>query len=378
MIYLDNAATTPIDGRVVEKIYEVMKNIYGNPSSKYYFQAEEAKKQVEWAREQVACLVKCEPDEVIFTSGATESNNFVLKGVAQAFKERGRHIITSRVEHSSVLEVCKYLERCGYEVTYLEVDEKGRVDIGQLEDAIRQDTILVSVIWGNNEIGTLNDVERIANICKQKRILFHTDATQALGKVEINLRKVKADFVSISAHKIYGPKGIGACIIKRDKDGLRPKIEPLLHGGEQEYSLRAGTHALYNIVGFGRACEIVNEEMKEYVPAIVELEKKFVQKLRQEIPGVIINGDLGHKLPGILSVTVPGLNNETFLKWVSPRYALSTGAACSVSKPSHVLEAIGAKEYTRNTLRISFGRFNDESALGLIGEIKEYLDKYTL
>jgi len=378
MIYLDNAATTPMDSRVVEKIYEVMKSIYGNPSSKYYFQAEEAKKQVEWAREQVARLVGCQPDEVIFTSGATESNNFVIKGIAQALKEKGRHIITSRVEHSSVLEVCKYLEKCGYEVTYLDVDKSGRVDIDKLDSAIRQDTILVSIVWGNNEIGTVNDVERIARICKKRGVLFHTDATQALGKVQIDLRKIKADFLSISAHKIYGPKGIGACIVKRDKDGLRPRIEPLLHGGEQEYSLRAGTHALYNIVGFGRACEIVSEEMKGYVPAIVKLEKEFVEKLCREIPSTRINGDLDHKLPGILSVTVPGLNNETFLKWVSPRYALSSGAACSVSKPSHVLEAIGAKEYTRNTLRISFGRFNDESALGLIEEIKEYLVKYTL
>mgnify|MGYP001477597278 FL=1 len=206
MIYLDNAATTPMDSRVVEKIYEVMKSIYGNPSSKYYFQAEEAKKQVEWAREQVARLVGCQPDEVIFTSGATESNNFVIKGIAQALKEKGRHIITSRVEHSSVLEVCKYLEKCGYEVTYLDVDKSGRVDIDKLDSAIRQDTILVSIVWGNNEIGTVNDVERIARICKKRGVLFHTDATQALGKVQIDLRKIKADFLSISAHKIYGPK----------------------------------------------------------------------------------------------------------------------------------------------------------------------------
>jgi cysteine desulfurase len=378
MIYLDNAATTPLDSRVLETMYEFMKTTYGNPSSKYYNQAENSKKILNWAREEVAKLINCQPDEIIFTSGATESNNFILKGVANAFKDKGKHIVTTKVEHSSVLEVCRYLERCGYEVTYLDVDHYGRVDPEELKRSIKEDTILVSVVWGNNEIGTINDVKSIAEICKEKGVLFHTDATQALGKIKVNLAEIEADFLSISAHKIYGPKGVGACFIRKDKNGLRIKVEPLLHGGEQEYSLRAGTQPVHNIVGFGKACEIVREEMHVYVKNILMLEEMFVKKLLAEIPKAKINGDLSNKLPGILSITIEGINNELFLKWVSDRYALSSGSACSINKPSQVLKAIGMEQYSKNTIRVSIGRFNNENILGLIDSIKEYLERYTL
>lgn len=377
MIYLDHASTTPIDKEVAQVMIEWLTKQYGNPSSKYYTLAEDAKLALKNARGSIASLINSKEDEIIFTSGASESNNFIIKGVADQLKNKGNHIITSEGEHKSVLETCKYLENKGFEVTYLPIDNKGYVKIEEIEKNIKDNTILVSIIWGNNELGTINDIKTIANICRKNNILFHTDATQVLGKFDIDVEDIKVDLLSFSGHKIYGPKGIGGCYVASDDLGLRLDIIPLIHGGEQEYGLRAGTHSMHNIVGFGKAAEIAKRDMKEYVSKIKKLEDKLLERISSEIPQAQINCNDENKIPGLLSITIPKLNNELFIKLISKKYAISSGSACALGKPSHVLQAIGKGNYTSNTIRVSIGKYNDDCILGLVDEIKEYLDKYT-
>ncbi len=354
MIYLDNAATTPLDPEVLETMIEYMKTEYGNPSSKYYPQALSAQSALKHSRIQVADLLGCEPEYLIFTSGATESNNFIIKGVAEKYKNKGKHIITSKIEHKSVLETCKHLERQGYEVTYVGNDKLGHVNIDELESAIKAETILVSIMWGNNEIGTLNDIKKISTVCRKKDVLFHTDATQVVGKLPINLSKLPIDFLSMSAHKIYGPKGTGIAYIGPDDLGLRRKLPSLLDGGDQEYKLRAGTHAMHNIVGFGKACEVSKRDMGEYIPRILQMEKELKDELLKVRSDITFNGNQDNKIPGLLSINIPGINNELFCKQVSDEIAISTGSACSMGEGSYVLNLIDIN--STNTVRLSINK----------------------
>lgn len=364
MIYLDNAATTPLDPEVLDTMIEYMKNEYGNPSSKYYPQAIHAQNALKKARQQVADLLGCDPEYLIFTSGSTESNNFIIKGVAEKFKKKGNHIITSKIEHKSVLETCKHLEILGCNVTYVDNDKLGHVNIEEIKSSITDETILVSIMWGNNEIGTINDIKKIGQLCREKDILFHTDATQVVGKIEFNLETLPIDFISMSGHKLYGPKGIGIAYIGPDDLGLRRKLPSLLDGGSQEYKMRAGTHAMHNIVGFGKACEVAKRDMKVYVPKILELESQLRSELINIRPDITFNGDQNNKIPGLLSINIPGINNELFCKQVSDEIAISTGSACSIGERSYVMELINSSNLKH--IRICLGTTNDYSTINSV------------
>jgi cysteine desulfurase len=362
MIYLDNSATTPIDPEVSKAMWPYLTEEYGNPSSKYYTLAENAKKAVEEARGNVASLLSCQSDEIIFTSCATESNNFVLKGVAHYYKNKGKHIITSKIEHKSILETCKFLESEGFEVTYLDVDQYGQVQLETLKDAIREDTILISIMWGNNEIGTLNNIEELAKCVKEYKsdIFFHTDATQVLGKIEVDLSKVPVDFLSLSAHKMYGPKGIGACFIRKRELGLRTKITPLLHGGSQEDSYRSGTLSVHNIVGLGKAAEIAKINLKDHQAKLLELERHLVSTLKENFPNIKFNGHPYQKIPGVINFTIPGINNELIIRSLKDDFAISTGSACSINEPSYVLSTLGLNILeVKSSFRISLNKYID-------------------
>ena len=357
MLYLDNSATTRVHVEVFKAMIPYLQEEYGNPSSKYYTLAENAKKAVEEAREKVANLVGCEPEEVIFTSGATESNNMIIKGVAHYYRKNGSHIITSKVEHPSVIETCKYLEQLDYKVTYLKVDQYGRVNLDELETEIKKDPpILVSIIWGNNELGSLNDIMSISEICKRYNVFFHSDATQIIGKVKFKLSDFPGiRFLTFSGHKFHGPKGIGVAIIKKDENGVKTKITPLLHGGGQEFDYRSGTLAVHNIVGIGKAAEIAARDLDQNIKKLEELERKCKEVLCSKFGDqIIFNNDNKEKIPGILNFILKGVNNQRFIIKHSNLVALSTGSACSSTKPSHVLQAIGKTENEiRSTLRIT-------------------------
>lgn len=372
MLYLDNSATTQLYPEVKEVMQPYLFEEFGNPSSKYYSLAENAKVAVEEARRSVANLLGCHPKEIIFTSGSTESNNMVIKGVADYYSKNGNHIITTKTEHASVLEVCKYLENKGFKITYLDVDKYGRIDINQLKNSISKSTILVTIIWGNNELGSLNDMGQIQKICSDNNIYLHTDATQVIGKVKVNLEDYPGiTFLSLSAHKFHGPKGIGACFIRKDKYGILTKLTPLLHGGGQEQEIRSGTLAVHNIVGFGKAAEITHNNINENVKKLKELETYLIDLLKGKFSDHIkFNNDFNNKIPGVLSVQFKGLNNEILVKKLAPIMAVSTGSACSSSKPSHVLSAIGLTiNEIRSTLRFSLSHTIDKRELDIFKQL---------
>lgn len=371
MIYLDHAATTPLHPEVINEMVSYLKTEYGNPSSKYYPQAIAANEKLKSSRNLVASLINTDPEFILFTSGATESNNFIIKGVFDKLKNKGNHIITTKIEHKSTLEVCRFLEDHGARVTYLDVDPSGHINLNDLEKAISEDTILVSILWGNNEVGVLNDIASIGNICHKNNVLFHSDATQAVGKEKINLKKLKVDFLSFSGHKLKGPKGIGAAYVGPDELGLRRKITPLLHGGDQEYKMRAGTQSMHNVVGFAKACEVAKRDLKENVTKLKKIEYDFKKKLIELRPDIIFNGDQDKKIPGLVSVTIPGINSEIFCKNISNEIAISTGSACSVGEASYVLELLN-KDGANSTLRISLDSSLSDSA-SIISILSKYL-----
>ena len=370
MIYLDNASTTPIDPEVLDVMIDYMRNEYGNPSSKYYPQAINAQNALLNARNQVASLLGCESEHIIFTSGSTESNNFIIKGVAEKYRSKGNHIITSKIEHKSILKTCEHLSKLGYQITYVDNDEYGRVNVDQIKNAITNDTILVSIMWANNEIGTINDIELISAICRENKVLFHTDATQVIGKIDIKLATLPIDFLSMSAHKIYGPKGIGIAYIGPDRLGLRHRLPPLIDGGEQEFKLRAGTHSMHNIVGLGKAAEVALRDMKDYLKRILELENMLKEELLIIHPEITFNGDPKNKIPGLLSINIPGINNELFCKQISQSVAISTGSACSIGEGSYVLESILIKSH--ETLRITLSKHTNYTK-DIIDELSKHL-----
>ncbi|WP_079476231.1 cysteine desulfurase family protein [Marinococcus halophilus] len=367
MLYLDNSSTTNILPEVKDTMLTYLTEEFGNPSSKYYSIAENAHSAIEYSREMVALLIGCQKDEVFFTSGATESNNMILKGIADFYQEQNNHIITTKVEHPAILETCKYLEAKGFEITYLDVDSFGRIDIQNFKEILSKNPpLLVSIIWGNNEIGSLNPISEIAEICDSHNVFFHTDATQVIGKLETNINfEPGINFLSGSAHKLHGPKGSGFVIIRKDALGLPIKLTPLLHGGGQEKDYRSGTHSVHNIVGLGKAAEIANNKLKDNIDNLLKLENELKNILSTQFgEQIIFNNDISNKIPGLLSVQFKGVNNEVLVKNLANDIALSTGSACSSSKPSHVLEACGYPiDQIRSTIRFSLSPYNEVSEL---------------
>lgn len=377
MLYLDNSATTRIHPEVLDAMLPYLKEEYGNPSSKFYSLAENAKKAVTHAREQVAELLGCDPDEVVFTSGATESNNMIIKGVADYYGKQtsnNKFLLTSRVEHPSVIETFKYLEECDFSVSFLDVDQYARVSVDQVKETVAENKpLLTSIMWGNNEIGSLNPIEEIASIFEENSLFFHTDATQVIGKVPVDLYKHKGiRFLSMSGHKIGGPKGVGAAIIRKQSKEIYTRLTPLIHGGGQENNYRSGTLAVHNIVGLGKAAELARKNLDSNVKRLNELEQYLTDILRENLGEKIrFNSDENNKIPGLISVQFVGVNNELLLKKLSAYAALSSGSACSSSKPSHVLSAAGKSlEEVRQTIRITLSTAIDENQLELFQQIK--------
>ena len=356
MVYLDNNATTPVDRRVYEAMSPYLFEKFGNPSTLYSIGAE-ARAAVEEARKRVADLVGARPDEIVFTGCGSESDNMALKGVAFAHMERGKHIIVSSIEHHAVLNTAAYLEKIGFEVTYLPVDRHGLVDPNDLRRAIRSDTVLVSIMLANNEIGTIQPVKELCSVSHEKGVLFHTDAVQAAGKLKIDVEELGVDLLSLSAHKIYGPKGVGALYIRKGT-----KIHPLIHGGHQERGRRAGTENVAGIVGFGKAAEIALQEMEEEVVRIAELRDRLEMGILERIEDVIVNGHPEKRLPNTTNISFCYIEGEAIiLKLASRGIYASTGSACSSDtlEPSHVLMAIGlSPEVGHGSVRFSLGKFN--------------------
>ena len=358
MIYLDNASTTKIHPKVIEAMLPFLTEIYGNPNSLYYSQATLARDAVEKARQQVAELFGVISSDVIFTSGAGESNNMIIKGVAD--KNPGCHIISSSIEHSTIIETLHFLEKKGYEVTFLSVEPNGTVSLDRLIEAIRPNTKLVSVMWANNEVGSLNNVKDLSAFCRGKGILFHTDATQAVGKIVSNIEDLDIDFLSMSAHKIYGPKGIG-CLIIKDNNINEPIITPLIHGGDQEFGLRGSTLPTHQIVGLGAAAELTRVNLTDNIEKLRILEEKLISRLTKQYgTRISFNNRFESKIPGLVSVRFIGINNQILLKAISNEISASSGAACSNSRPSHVLERMGlTSEAISQTIRLSLSPYDE-------------------
>ena len=372
-IYLDYASTTPVDPRVASKMMEFLtpEGEFGNPASRSHRFGWKADEAVEEARSHVANLVNCDPREIVWTSGATEADNLAIKGVARFYKTKGNHIITSKIEHKAVLDPCRQLEREGFEVTYLDPDEKGVISPAAVKSAIKDTTVLVSIMHINNELGTINDIVKIGEITRENGSFFHVDAAQSTGKVNIDLKKMPIDLMSFSAHKTYGPKGIGALYVRRKP---RVRLEALIHGGGHERGMRSGTLATHQIVGMGEAFRIANEEMNEDHKKIAEFHERFLEKVK-EIDHVYINGDLKNKVPNILNVSFIFVEGESLIMGLKD-IAVSSGSACTSAslEPSYVLRALGRKdELAHSSIRFSFGRFtsdNDvENTLDILGNV---------
>jgi cysteine desulfurase len=357
-IYMDYSATTPVDPRVVDKMIPYLREQFGNPASRSHQYGWDAERAVEEARENVAKLVNCDPREIIWTSGATESDNLAIKGAAHFYKSKGKHIITVKTEHKAVLDTCRELEREGFEVTYLDVKDDGLLDLDKLQAAIRPDTILVSVMSVNNEIGVIQDVAAIGEITRAKGIIFHVDAAQATGKIEIDLQKQKVDLMSFSAHKTYGPKGIGALFVRRKP---RIRIEAQMHGGGHERGMRSGTLATHQIVGMGEAFRIAREEMAVENERVRMLRDRLLNGLK-EMEEVYVNGDMEIRVPHNLNISFNFVEGESLIMAVKD-VAVSSGSACTSAslEPSYVLRALGRNdELAHSSIRFTVGRFTTE------------------
>ncbi len=397
MIYFDNSATSPVDEEVLDAMLPYLREEYGNPSSKYYCKAVSAHNAVEDARAKVAKLIGANPEEIIFTAGATESTNFIIKGYMDYRRYYGdgkNHIITSVAEHKATLNTCKYLNGelysnndptvtlfggkktvdRGYEASFVGITETGEVLVTTIDEAIKNNTAMVSVIYVNNEIGTISDISEIAKLCAKKGIAIHSDLTQAIGKMAIDVHSLGIDFASCSAHKIYGPKGVGAAFAKSDVYGI-PPITTFMHGGEQENGFRAGTLAVHNIVGFGKAAEITLRDLDANETRISSLDQMFIAGVAA-IPAVSLTNKSDNRLPGIISIVIDkkDFNNERFIKRISDRFALSTGSACSAGEPSYVITALGLEDKVSKVLRISLNKYTTEEEINqLIKILREEL-----
>ncbi|BDA01134.1 IscS subfamily cysteine desulfurase [Vibrio cholerae] len=362
-IYLDYSATCPVDPRVAEKMvqYMTMDGTFGNPASRshrYGWQAEEA---VDTAREQIAALLNADPREIVFTSGATESDNLAIKGVAHFYNKQGKHIITSKTEHKAVLDTMRQLEREGFEVTYLDPESNGLIDLAKLEAAMRDDTILVSIMHVNNEIGVVQDIAAIGELCRSRKVVFHVDAAQSAGKVAMDVQEMKVDLISLSAHKAYGPKGIGALYVRRKP---RIRLEAQMHGGGHERGFRSGTLPTHQIVGMGEAFRIAKEELQQDYDHALKLRNRLLDGIK-DMEAVTINGDLDQRVPHNLNVSFAFVEGESLLMALKD-LAVSSGSACTSAslEPSYVLRALGLNdELAHSSIRFSFGRFTTEAEI---------------
>jgi len=356
-IYIDNHATTPVDPRVVDAMLPFFTEKFGNAASNHAF-GWEADAAVEEAREQVAALIGASSNEIVFTSGATESDNLAIKGVAEFYRERGDHIITCAAEHKAVLDSCKVLERQGYRVTYLGVDPQGMIALDALRAAITDKTILVSIMAANNEVGTIQPMDEIGKLTKERGVLFHSDATQGVGKIPLDINKLGIDLLSMTAHKLYGPKGIGALYVRARNPKVR--LAPIIHGGGHESGLRSGTLNVPGIVGFGKACAIAREEMGVEAAELTELREKLNELIVERLDEVYLNGHPTERLPGNLNLSFAYVEGESLIMGLND-VAVSSGSTCTSAtlEPSHVLKAMGVKDHlVHSSIRFGLGRFN--------------------
>ncbi|MBN8430812.1 IscS subfamily cysteine desulfurase [Microbulbifer salipaludis] len=375
-IYLDYSATCPVDPRVASKMAEqlTMEGNFGNPASRSHVFGWKAEEAVEDARRHVAELINADPREIVWTSGATESDNLAIKGAAHFYQGRGKHIITSKIEHKAVLDTCRQLEREGFEVTYLNPKEDGIVYPEQVAEAMRDDTILVSLMHVNNEIGVINDIAAIGELCRERKIIFHVDAAQSPGKIDIDLAEMKVDLMSFSAHKIYGPKGIGALYVRRKP---RVRLEAQMHGGGHERGMRSGTLPTHQIVGMGEAFRIAKEEMAEEAKRVLALRDRFWNQI-SDMEEVHINGSVEQRVPGNLNVSFAFVEGESLIMSLK-NLAISSGSACTSAslEPSYVLRALGVNdELAHSSLRFSFGRFTTEQDVDIAAkEVRQAVEK---
>lgn len=373
-IYMDYSATTPVDPRVADKMIPYLREQFGNPASRSHMYGWSAEKAVEEARAQVAALVHADPREIIWTSGATEGNNLALKGAAHFYQTKGKHIITVKTEHKAVLDTVRELERQGFEATYLQPQDNGLITVEQLAAAIRPDTILVSVMWVNNEIGVIQPIAEIGELCRSKGIIFHSDAAQATGKTPIDLENTKVDLVTFTAHKTYGPKGVGALYVRRKP---RVRLEAQMHGGGHERGLRSGTLATHQIVGMGEAFRLAKEEMESEITRIRALRDRLAKGLNS-MEEVYVNGDMDHRVPHNLNVSFNYVEGESLIMAIKD-IAVSSGSACTSAslEPSYVLRALGrSDELAHSSIRFTFGRFTtNEDVDFTIDLIKKKVDK---
>ena len=366
-VYLDYAATTPVDKRVAEKMIPYLTETFGNPASNSHAFGWTAEEAVEKARADIAALINADPKEIVFTSGATESDNLAIKGAANFYKTKGKHLISVKTEHKAVLDTMRELERQGFEVTYLGVQENGLIDLEELKAAIRDDTILISVMWVNNEIGVVQDIPAIGEICRERKIIFHVDAAQACGKVPVDVEAAKIDLLSMSGHKVYGPKGIGALYVRRKP---RVRLEAQMHGGGHERGFRSGTLPTHQIVGMGEAFRIAKEELEQDMAHYRKLRDIFLKGI-EGIEEVYINGDLEHRAPNNLNVSFNFVEGESLIMAVK-ELAVSSGSACTSAslEPSYVLRALGRNdELAHSSLRITFGRMTTEEEVQFAAEL---------
>jgi cysteine desulfurase len=363
-IYMDYGATTPVDERVVDAMIPWLREHFGNPASRTHVYGWEAEAVVEKSREQVAALIGADPREIVWTSGATESNNLAIKGAAHFYQARGKHIITVKTEHKAVLDTVRELERQGFEATYLDVQDNGLLDINVLKAAIRPDTILVSVMFVNNEIGVIQDIPAMGALCREKGIIFHVDAAQATGKVEIDMNTLPVDLMSLASHKTYGPKGIGALYVRRKP---RVRLEAQMHGGGHERGMRSGTLPTHQIVGMGEAFRIAREEMAQELPRIRALQQRLLTGL-QGIEQIFVNGDLTQRIPHNLNISFNYVEGESLIMGIKG-IAVSSGSACTSAslEPSYVLRALGrSDELAHSSLRMTIGRFTTEEEVDYV------------
>ena len=367
-IYMDNHATTPVDPRVLEAMLPYFKGTFGNPASRNHSFGWAAEDAVETAREQIAKLIGATSKEIIFTSGATESDNLAIKGVAEMYREKGNHIITAVTEHKAVLDTCKRLEKYGYRVTYLPVQKDGLVDLDDLKRAMDDKTILVTIMAANNEIGVLQPIEQIGKLCRERGVLFHTDAVQAIGKVPIEVNKQNIDLASITAHKIYGPKGVGALYVRRRNP--RVQISAQVDGGGHERGMRSGTLNVPGIVGLGAACAIAQQDMAQEACRLAGLRNRLRDRLMGKLDEVYINGSMEHRLPGNLNISFAYVEGESLLMGIND-IAVSSGSACTSAtlEPSYVLKALGTgDDLAHSSLRFGIGRFNTEAEVDYVAD----------
>lgn len=367
-IYMDNHATTPVDPRVLEEMLPYFTEKFGNAASRNHSFGWTGEEAVETARQRIAKLIGAAAKEIIFTSGATESDNLAIKGVAERYRDKGNHIITAVTEHKAVLDTCKHVEKWGLRVTYLPVQTDGLIDVGGLSRALDDKTILVSIMAANNEIGVIQPVEEIGKLCHERGILFHSDATQAVGKMPLDVNKVGVDLMSISAHKMYGPKGVGALYVRRKNP--RVELAPIVDGGGHERGMRSGTLNVPGIVGLGKACAIASEVMPQEACHLAGMRNRLRDKILGRLEGVAVNGSMEHRLPGNLNLSFAHVDGESLLMGIN-EIAVSTGSACTSTtiEPSHVLKALGiTDDLAYSSIRFGIGRFNTDADIDYVAQ----------